>query len=321
MWRVRSGMEVEMTLPALRDRLPVLVDEILGLTAGLHPEVALQRIAPLWDAVPEGMGKRALLSARIALMRRAMEAAPVVAEPEPEVVAEPEPVFVPTPLPKPPAVNRALTTLLSLEDAAKLLMAGGEEEEASPAEPEPEPDVVAAPSPERAEAEAELAEVIAREAAAVQKGKGKKKAKPILPDPAAAFAEMGGDAPAPLDMKAAFAAMEDEAPKPPALDLSATFAELSGPPQPKAASASFDLSATFAAMGDDDKRQSPAPEPSRAEPAQNAKPAAAPDLSHALSASGTEDAAAAGPVKKRKIGKAAATDLDLSAQFAAMQGE
>lgn len=278
-----------MTLPALREPLPVLVDEVLSLVGGLHPDLALARIAPLWDAVPDGMGKRALLSARIALMRRAMAADPApVLEVVPAPVVEAAPVFVPAPPPKPAPVNRALTTLLSLEDAAKLLLAGGEEDApAVPAEP------AVAVSPERAGAEAELAEVIAREAAAAQRAKGKKKAKPIIPDLGAAFAEMGdasADPSAPVDVSGAFAALAEDATPPPALDLSAAFAAMEDVPMPvsvaKPKAAVIDLSATFAGMDAevDSGGEGPAPKP-------------------------------------KKAGKAAAGVVDLSAQFAAMQGD
>ena len=77
------------TLPALRAPLPVLVDEVLNVTATLHPDEALQRLGPLWAASKPGIAQRALLAARIALMRKAMTVAPlVVALPEPE----PEPL-------------------------------------------------------------------------------------------------------------------------------------------------------------------------------------------------------------------------------------
>lgn len=307
-----------MTLPALRAPLPVLVDEVLALTDGLHPDAALARIAPLWDAVPDGLARRALLAARIALMRRAMGAAPEVVEavaaPMPETVVAPEPVFVPAPPPKPAPVTRAaLTTLLSLEDAAKMLLAGGDDaEEATPAlaqSPSPSP----APSPERAEAEAELAEVIAREAAEVHKAKGRKgRAKPIIPDLDHAFAAMdGADAPAPKpampDLSAAFAAMEDEAP--------------AEPPKAKV----IDFSAAFAAMNAeaDTSEGEAAPEPAGDVPEAlgevAAKPAAS-DLGAAFA--GMEEAVppAAAP-KPKKAGKAAAAGIDLSAQFAAMQGD
>lgn len=277
-----------MTLPALREPLPVLVDELLSLVGGLHPDLALARIAPLWDAVPDGMGKRALLSARIALMRRAMAADPApVLEVVPAPVAEAAPVFVPAPPPKASAVNRALTTLLSLEDAAKLLLAGGEEDApAVPAEP------AVAVSPERAGAEAELAEVIAREAAAAQRAKGKKKAKPIIPDLGAAFVEMGDASAtpsAPVDVSGALAALVEDSP-PPALDLSAAFAAMEDAPMPapaaKPKAAVIDLAATFAGMD-------------------------------AEIVSGGEGVAP----KPKKAGKAAAGVVDLSAQFAAMQGD
>ena len=277
-----------MTLPALREPLPVLVDELLSLVGGLHPDLALARIAPLWDAVPDGMGKRALLSARIALMRRAMAADPApVLEVVPAPVAEAAPVFVPAPPPKASAVNRALTTLLSLEDAAKLLLAGGEEDApAVPAEP------AVAVSPGRAGAEAELAEVIAREAAAAQRAKGKKKAKPIIPDLGAAFVEMGDASAtpsAPVDVSGALAALVEDSP-PPALDLSAAFAAMEEAPMPapaaKPKAAVIDLAATFAGMD-------------------------------AEIVSGGEGVAP----KPKKAGKAAAGVVDLSAQFAAMQGD
>ena len=115
-----------VTLPALRAPLPVLVDEVLALTAKLHPDEALARLGPVWATAKPGLARRALLAVRISLMRQAMTVAPrpeVVAE-APEVVAEVVPVFVPAP--KPPVLNKGALTLLNLEDAARMLMAGAD---------------------------------------------------------------------------------------------------------------------------------------------------------------------------------------------------
>lgn len=298
--------------------LPALTEEILHLTAGMHPALALARIDPLWRARPDGMGKRALLQARVALMRRAMQAAPLV-PPAPEPVPEPappppEPVFVPTPPPKPAPVNRAALVTLSLEDAARMLMAAGDDDEEEVAEaavdvaPEADlSDLPPAPLPERAEVEAELAEVIAAEAAAVRKGKPRKtrsKPEPAAED-AATTGKPGRRKAAPMDLSSTFAALDGDgvvapAPKPAPINLAAAFAGMDeaevvaeDPPGEAAAQPTIDLSAAFAEMGED------APKP--------AKPAAI-DLSAAFAETG-EDAP--------KPAKPAA--IDLSAAFAEME--
>ncbi len=265
------------TPPALRLPLPALTAEILSLTAKRHPDEGLALLGPLWAASRPGLAQRALLAARIALMRQAMTAAPwVMAVP---VVEEPlaEPVFVPAPPPKPVALNKGALTLLNLEDAAKMLMAGGDDDEDAGAV------ASGAPPAERSAAEAGLADVIAREAAfeamsddnlaltvpATGKPKGKKpKAKVAVPvvaqkpaafDLAAQFADMespdgagelsalevlagfGAAEAAPLDLSAQFAAMDGGAAAPE--DASVT-PEAKGKAKPVA----FDLSAQFAAM-------------------------------------------------------------------------
>ncbi len=293
------------TLPALRAPLPVLTDEVLALTAKLHPVEALARLAPIWAASTPGIAQRALLAARIALMRQAMTVEPVVEvvpEPEPEVVAVVERVVVPKPAP----VNRGALTLLNLEDAAKLLMAGADDEadEAPPAV---------------LRAEAEVAEVVAVEAAAVampvgaaikaRKSKAKRGDAAVASaafDLAAQFADMAGDAGAvatpPLDLAAQFADIAEDAgavAKQP-LDLAAQFADMAGDAG-AVAKPPLDLAAQFADMAGDAGAV--------------AKPAL--DLAAQFAAMGD---AGAEP-EARPVRKAAGMGIDLSAQFAAMDGE
>lgn len=221
-----------MTLPALRAPLPVLVDEVLCLTAKLHPDEALARLGPLWAASTPGIAQRALLAARITLMRRAMTVAPPVAVlPEPDPVCEPEPapVFVPAPPPKPAPLKTGALTLLNLEDAAKMLMAGGIDDHAEVVEAADLPADVAL-----ADARMELAEVIAAEAAMVDaKAKAKK--------PKAKRAEVAAASPVALDLAAQFAAMGGD-------DAGAAAKPAK---KAKAAGLAIDLSAQFAAMGED----------------------------------------------------------------------
>lgn len=119
------------TLPAQRAPLPVLVDEVLALTANLRPDEALARLCPVWAAAKPGLARRALLAARISLMRQELT---VAAPPEAlaqasEVAAKVAPVLVPAP--QPPVLNKGALTLLNLEDAARMLMAGADDDDAA----------------------------------------------------------------------------------------------------------------------------------------------------------------------------------------------
>lgn len=116
---------------------------VLKAVEGLHPDEALLRLEPVSAAEGPGLRRRVLLSARIELLRRALEMPRrQAAEPEPQAVVppEPEPVAVVAEEPKPPRPPKALSkgTMMSvsLEDAAKLLFVAPE--------PEPEGDVVEA---------------------------------------------------------------------------------------------------------------------------------------------------------------------------------
>ena len=124
---------------------------VLKAVEGLHPDEALVRLEPVAAAEGPGLRRRVLLSARIELLRRALEMPRrQAAEPEPLVVVlpEPEPVAVVAEEPKPPRPPKALSkgTMMSvsLEDAAKLLFVAPE--------PEPEGDVAEAAGAAPAEA-------------------------------------------------------------------------------------------------------------------------------------------------------------------------
>lgn len=120
---------------------------VMKAVAGLPPDGAALRLAVLAAAEPPGLRRRVLLSARIAMMRKALEApepetevvvAPPPPEPEPEPVVEPPPVVK---APKP--LSKGVMTSINLDDVARMLSASVEEAPAQVAEPEPEPEVEA----------------------------------------------------------------------------------------------------------------------------------------------------------------------------------
>lgn len=100
--------------------LKVARKALLAAVASLPDAEALERLTVWQEAEKPGLRRRALLAARIALMRRLLAAEPVVRvlPPPPEPVVE-EP---PPPPPKPAKVMRTTMTTFSMEDAAKLLM-------------------------------------------------------------------------------------------------------------------------------------------------------------------------------------------------------
>lgn len=110
---------------------------MLRALAGLPPMEALDRLRGLYARLPNGTARRAVLAARLAILRDNLPApvpsVPVVLPIEPE----PAPVVV-----KPPKAG-ALSTL-ALEDAARMLMAAaGPEEDDTPATKAPAPVAVA----------------------------------------------------------------------------------------------------------------------------------------------------------------------------------
>ena len=109
---------------------------LVKAVARLDPDVAVARLTAYHAAEKPGLRKRALLAARIELIRKAMEAPPkpVVVEVPPEPVVEPPPPVVIVP-PKP--LSKGTMTMINLDDVAKMLMASPPEEASSP-EPEAE---------------------------------------------------------------------------------------------------------------------------------------------------------------------------------------
>lgn len=100
----------------------VVAKAVLKAVADLHPEEALERLAPFCARAETGTARRALRAARIALMRRALEA-PERAEPGTAEASAPEPpvpeVVTDPPAPKP--IPKGKLMAVSLEDAARML--------------------------------------------------------------------------------------------------------------------------------------------------------------------------------------------------------
>lgn len=321
------------TLPAPRAPLPVLTEEVLAAVGRLHPDTAQSLLVPLWKAARPGLGRRALLAARITLMRRAMAAEPLVvmvAEPLPEPEPEPEPVFVPVP---PKALAKGALTLLNLEDAARLLMASGDGDDDAKAE---------APAADAAR-DAALADVA--EAVVVDASMARVEPAPLA-DLSASFAAMAdvgaddgftaglalldalgdgagggeGDAFSAEDgssdlgglMAMAAAPALDKATKADIPDKKADKPAKARPAKPKIAPKKLadDLTAQLAELG-------PASAPTPA-PAQKAPVI---DLSAQFAAMGGGDPAATVPELPAAKTKAKATVIDLSAQFAAMDDD
>lgn len=119
----------------------VVAKAMLKAVADLHPEEALERLAPFCARAETGTARRALRAARIALMRRALEA-PERAEPGTAEASAPEPpvpeVVTDPPAPKP--IPKGKLMAVSLEDAARMLFVAPVAE----AEPEAAPDSGAA---------------------------------------------------------------------------------------------------------------------------------------------------------------------------------
>ena len=114
--------------------LKVARKALLAAVASLPDAEALERLTTWQDGEKPGLRRRALLAARIALMRRLLAEGPVVQAPPPP--PEPEPVIEEPPPPpaKPAKVMRTTMTTFSMEDAAKLLLSATPPDEADAAE-------------------------------------------------------------------------------------------------------------------------------------------------------------------------------------------
>jgi len=273
---------------------------MLVALAGLPPATALSRLATLYATLPQGTARRAVLKARLTLLRDGL---PVAAPAPVAVEAAPAPPPPPLPVPKAAPKAGALSTL-ALEDAARLLAAAGNEEDEDQAETPPAakamlppvkdifaelagegdsdaaPDVDAPPEPP----------AVAEPAPA--KGKGKSARKPAKVDGAAAFVPTPPEAMA-LDVLGLLSEeAKEEASAADLPDLSAAFAAF----DEQAPGTAPDLSAAFAAFARDD-------------PADNVAPTAPHEA--------TETAQAP---QKPKTGrrKKSAPPADLSAAFAAL---
>ncbi|WP_186312325.1 hypothetical protein [Cereibacter sediminicola] len=130
------------TPPALA-RHPLLdaaAREILALLEPLGRAQGLARLEELHARTPAGPARRALLAARVALLRDGPAFALPPADPEPpEPEPEPDPVIEETPVPPPP--KPVVIPQLDLAAMMSLFDEPEEDEEEPPAkEPEPEPD-------------------------------------------------------------------------------------------------------------------------------------------------------------------------------------
>lgn len=100
---------------------------MLRALAGLDAQTALERLRTLYASLPNGTARRAVLAARLAILRDDLT--------EPAKLAAPPPV-VPPPVVKPTFKPGALSTL-ALDAAAKLLFDADAEEEEEPPPPPP----------------------------------------------------------------------------------------------------------------------------------------------------------------------------------------
>jgi hypothetical protein len=115
---------------------------VVKAVGGLHPDAALERLEPMSAATRQGLRKRILLAARIALMRKALVAparvTEVVVPVEEPVVEAPPPAPPPPPPPAPKPLPKGRIMSINLDDLSSMLT--------EPVEPEPKPE--AAPSSE-----------------------------------------------------------------------------------------------------------------------------------------------------------------------------
>ena len=110
--------------------LKVARKALLAAVASLPDAEALERLSTWQEAEGPGLRRRALLAARIALMRRLLAAEPVVQEVPPPPAPEPVIEEPPPPPAKPAKVMRTTMTTFSMEDAAKLLMSAATPDDA-----------------------------------------------------------------------------------------------------------------------------------------------------------------------------------------------
>lgn len=115
--------------PAVVSQTPM--DILMGALAPLGPDRAVDVLRDLHHRHPLGQGRRLLLAARIALIRAGAAALPASALEQTAKVEEP--ALEPPPLPVRRApVRPALTTTLSLDDAARMLMQTDDDPPTSP---------------------------------------------------------------------------------------------------------------------------------------------------------------------------------------------
>ena len=276
---------------------------LVKAVARLDPDVAVARLAAYHAAEPPGMRRRALLAARIELIRKAMEAPPkpvVVVVPEPEPVVEPPPPPVAIVPPKP--LSKGVMTSINLDDVAKMLMAS----------PDPEPEPVAALAPE-VPAGAVAMQDVAAAFAALDWGDSAEQVEVSAEGEAALWSDLAGGTGGlsnPAIAASAPGAVPAGREKPGAMDLSLAFAALNGADEEEAApvmaepkAASLDLAAQFAGLGADE---------AVAEVVEPPAPAGGIDAAFALlgDLGAQEEAAESAPVA-----------MDLAAQFAALGEE
>ena len=237
---------------------------VLKAVARLHPDEALEVLEPMARAERQGIRKRVLLAARIALMRKAMAApARVVAEPVAEVVPEVVQEVVdtpPAPPPEPKPLPKGRIMSINLDDLASMLSEPAEPVDGAQAAAKPSSEtgddsfapldwgnVAGTLDPQEAEMPGVALEQVAQPVpggASAKSSRGKKRGAVVAIgqgdaatgaagiDAAAVFAAMEGDdappAPVAVDAAAVFAAMEEEAGEFPAQPAEVGVAALEG---------------------------------------------------------------------------------------------
>lgn len=260
---------------------------MLRALAGLDPVVALDRLRALYASLPNGTARRAVLAARLSILRDDL--------PQRITPVAPPPVAAPVVTKAPPKAG-ALSTL-ALDAAARLLMEAGGEEDAPPPTRAPK----AAPP---------VADLFAALAAAEDEDPETEVAlAPPSPDPAPPLA----DPPVETDVSAPLPAAEIPADSDPA--PAAAAARAKSKPR-KAKPVALDP-ATIAALMDDGATE-PSAEAATEPSFVPTPPQVMASALSMLSALGAEDADNDAPATGEGVPPRGAAGLDLGAAFAAL---
>lgn len=292
--------------------------------AVLPPAQALDRLRAVYATLPPGTARRAVLAARIAIIRDNLPAQAALPLPKAEPAAAPPP-----PPPQKPLKAGALSTL-ALEDAARMLMLTDEDtpDDPPPVTAKPDPaallagmdDAFAAlgsddPVPEP-EPEPEPEEHLPPTPAKAKKSRAPK-AMPAFDDPFAAFDTSDGSAAAAEVPQPAFqptppSEMATILPEPEPQAAPKPRAPRAKKPKAPTPDLTVDLSAAFSAIADD---ADDAPPPELVE-------GVADRLSELDHADGTHDQTVIAPMKPAKRGKAPTgmSEGDVAASLAALMG-